>query len=183
MKPKLLRSGILLFAVFHLTAIGVCSFPAPSRTRQILSRFFAPYVDFFSLNQNWAMFAPDPYSLNSFIRAEIRFLDGTTRWIAPPRMSTLNLRDRYFLERYRKWADDYIRADGYSEYWPLAARYFARKAYTDAANPPVEVRLWRYWTRIEDPEVRFQPVGYRIDESAMERYQYFKIEINPEIFR
>jgi|GEM_PF-3067356 len=183
MRQKLLRSAIFIFIAFHLSAVVLCSFPGASRTRRKIGVFFGRYVRFVNVEQNWAMFAPDPYANNSFIRAEVRHSDGTTSWTAPPRMAELGRGDRYSLERYRKWSDDYIRTDSYPDYWPPAARYFARKAYTAKRNPPVEVSLWRFWIPIENPLIRFEPAGYRVAESKMNRYRYFSMKITPEDLR
>lgn len=180
MKRRVIRLVISVFIFFHLSAVVLCSFPGASQTRRKLSAYFYPYLHFFNLEQNWAMFAPDPYANNSFIRAEIRYADGTTSWISTPRMIELEKTERYLLERYRKWSDDCIRTDAYSNYWPLAARYFARKAHTTTANPPVEVSLWRFWTPIANPAEKFEPVGYRVPESKMERFRYFTMMIAPE---
>jgi hypothetical protein len=126
------------------------------------------------------MFAPEPSSLNAFIRAEVRFKDGTTGFFDLPRMSKLSLVDRYLKERYRKWAIDNLRSDDYKSYWPAAASYVAREANHNSAVPPVEVSLWRYWTMVENPYKKFVPVGYRIQDEKLEKFKFYTQAIKEE---
>ena len=65
-------------------------------------------------------------------------------------MQELGYVERYVKERYRKWANERLRANINSKLWPDAARYIAR-SYADDANPPRMIRLVRTWSEISPP--------------------------------
>jgi hypothetical protein len=171
---------VVAFLIWHLSALFVCAWPGSSALRNHLGVVFRPYFGFFHLWQNWSMFAPEPSSLNAFVRVEVKYKDGKVRWFDLPRMSELGYVDKYFQERYRKWAVDNIRSDDSRGYWPAAARYLARKANPDPLNPPVEISLWRFWMTIESPDVKFRPVGFRVSEQELQKFKFFTTALKPE---
>jgi len=173
------RAWILGFVGFHIAAIFLCDFPGSSPVRRVLSEPFRPYVTFFDLGQNWSMFAPEPSSLNGFLRGEVKYQDGSTGFYEFPRMCKLGLMDRFFKERYRKWAIDNVRADSHRADWPATARYVARQANRNPAVPPVEVSLWRHWVMVKDPMVEFVPVGYRVPDEKLETFRFHVEKITP----
>lgn len=170
------------FVLFHLTALFLISFPGGSPVRTALSVPFRPYFEFFYFWQNWGMFAPEPSSLNAFLRAEVKTADGRTLSYDFPRMSELGYLDKYLMERYRKWGVDNIRSDGNSAYWPAAGRFIARKLKAEEGITAIKVELWRYWTYVENPEQKFRPIRYRIPESELERARFFSLAIHPGDF-
>ena len=87
--------------------------------------FIRPYMLWSGLFQAWDMFAPNPMKLNSYVEAEVSFRDGSRRIWSFPRMNEIGYVDRYFKERYRKFANEYLRMDVHSALWPDAARYIA----------------------------------------------------------
>lgn len=92
------------------------------------------------------MFAPTPKGVNSYIEAVIVYKDGTrTSWTLP-RMESLGLKEKFFKERYRKFADSLVRED-MDMLLPDAARYIARIK----SNPENQVRtviLIQKWSSI-----------------------------------
>jgi hypothetical protein len=144
------RAAISAFLLFHICAISVWCLPFRLPASTAFKGLIRPYMLWSGLFQNWNMFAPDPLMLNGFVEAEIVFRDGKTgRW-SFPRTEQLGLADRYFKERYRKFANEYLRMDANSGLWPDAAVYIARRNY-QPSNPPVIVLLYRYWSLIRPP--------------------------------
>jgi hypothetical protein len=163
-----------LFIVFHLAAFCAWCLPIQSL---IVSNFKARikwYMLASGLFQNWDMFAPDPLRLNLRVDAEITFRDGQTRTWEFPRMDALGFVDRYFKERYRKYATEYLRADNGNEALrPDAARYIAR-LNNQPSNPPVTVTLYRSWSQIQPA----RPDGsYQFDPWT--RVSFFKYTVTP----
>ncbi len=179
----ILRKWILPgFIAFHLCALFLIAFPGGSPVRTRLSLPFRPYFEFFYFWQNWGMFAPEPSNLNAFVRAVVKTVDGRVLNYDLPRVSELGYFEKYWMERYRKWAIDNIRSDGQSAYWPAAARFIARKLRQEEGIVAAEVQLWRYWTNVEAPDVLFRPMHYRIPESEMQRYRFYSTAIHPGDF-
>jgi hypothetical protein len=144
------------FLLFHIVAILASALPLNSLLVVKAKELVAPYMLWSGLFQGWNMFAPDPQMLNAFLEAEITFRDGTNALWKFPRMEQLGLTERYFRERYRKWAHDTLRLDANLLLWPDAARYIARLHF-NPANPPVSVRLIRHWAEIPPPPNPGQP--------------------------
>ena len=120
--------------------------PLIARCREVAR----PYLLFTGLFQKWDMFAPDPSKLNNFVGAVITYRDGQRSLWTFPRMEHMGYIDKYFKERYRKYANDCLRLDAYSQLWPDAARYIARMN-NRPSNRPVAVDLVRYWSIIPPP--------------------------------
>jgi len=178
--PKIL---IQAFIVFHILAITLHAFPGTSEVRQKLQAPFNGYIRCLGLWQSWAMFSPNPSNSNAMVRAEILYQNGSVQFWDLPRMMNLSIRDKYVFERYRKWAVDNIRLDDHEVYWPDSASFIARKANDDPNNPPIKVTLWRLWKDIEDPEIHFRKVGFRVPESELHRHPFYSTSIKPEDLR
>jgi hypothetical protein len=139
-----------LFIVFHLAAFLAWVLPIQSLIVSNFKGHIKSYMLAAGLFQNWDMFAPDPLRLNLRVDAEVAFRDGTTRIWEFPRMDALGFVDRYYKERYRKYATEYLRTDNGNEALrPDAARYIARLNNDQPSNPPVTVTLYRSWSEIQ----------------------------------
>ena len=169
---------ISAFILFHILAFVGWSVPVNSPLVNAFRQAIRPYMLWSGLFQAWDMFAPDPSRLNGYVEAEIDFRDGETRFWKAPRMDELGFIERYYRERYRKFVNEHLRIDGDAALWPDAARHLARLYHSNPANPPVTVRLIRYWSVILPP-------GPNAEYSAMpwERYTYFTYAVTPEDLR
>ena len=118
-----------------------------------------PIQKFFSLYQNWYMFAPNPSRINSFISAEIEYEDGETLPYTFYRPSREELFQRYFLgERFRKFFTEGIRLDRNSHLWPDLIAYIKREV--EKQNPHKKIKkisLRRHWNTIGNWEESFVP--------------------------
>ena len=145
------RTAISAFLAFHLFAIVVWSMPLDSPLTQALRGHIRAYVVWIGLFQKWDMFAPDPSKLNNYVSAVITHADGQVSVWNFPRMQDLGFVDKYFKERYRKFANDNLRLDMFAPLWPDAARYVARMG-NRSASPPLIVELVRHWSPVPPPD-------------------------------
>jgi hypothetical protein len=92
------------------------------------------------------MFSPIPKAANTYVEATIVYKDGSRTTWTFPRMEQLSLTDRYFKERYRKYAEN-LPLDQNDALLPDAARYIARLNSTPS-HPARTVMLVQKWSFI-----------------------------------
>jgi hypothetical protein len=107
----------------------------------------SPVATALGLRQDWTMFAPNPTRLNTYIDAEITYLDGQKHIWTFPQMQEMGYAERYAKERYRKFANENVWVKQSSAIWPDAARFIAR-LNADRSNPPLTVKLIHYWSEV-----------------------------------
>jgi len=163
------------FILFHCIAIACYAIPINSLLVTDISRLIGPYMVWTGLVQSWTLFAPEPFSINTRLEAEITYRGGATRIWQFPSPQDFSYAERYLKERQRKWAVDGIRLDMTAPVWPDAARYVARLNNIDPAEPPVTVRLVRYWSDIVLPEA-----GRARPPEPMHRYVFFSYSVTPQ---
>lgn len=138
--------AINAFLMFHLLATTCWAIPFANPLAALGRNAVRPYFLWAGLFQSWDMFSPLPKSSNIYVEAIVLYEDGDTRNWAFPRMELLNLEDRYFKERYRKYVEN-LNDDAKDVLWPDAARFIARLNN----NRPVRVKmvfLIRRWSAI-----------------------------------
>lgn len=172
---RLVRGAVTLFLLFHIVAFTLWVVPLNFPLIDNFRTSIRPYMLWTGLFQAWNMFSPDPMRLNGYIEAEVRLANGEIRVWHEPRMEQLGIWDKYFKERYRKYMNEHLRMDNEAQLWPDAARRIARLYDTDKANPPMSVRLIRYWSEIQPPG----PHG-QYQTSDLRHYVYFKYDVAPE---
>ncbi len=116
------------------------------------------WVMWSGLWQYWDMFAPNPASVDIYLDSYVEYADGTTREVMYPRMYDLSIKDKYLMERYRKYVER-VNGDNFAAKWPQLAMWMAAQAWTDPDNPPVHIRLRRNWRQVQGPGVP-TPDGY-----------------------
>jgi hypothetical protein len=145
--PRARRAAINAFLIFHLFGITCWSIPLTNPLLTAARNLIRPYFLWAGLFQSWDMFSPTPRAINSYVEAIVLYKDGTTKNWAFPRMDQLSLTQRYFKERYRKFAEN-VYEDMNSALWPDVARRIARlnTSGTNANGPgePAMVFLVRY---------------------------------------
>jgi len=141
------RIAITVFVAFHLFAVITWAVPLDTPLIVQCREAIKGYMLWTGLFQKWDMFAPDPSKLNNYVTATVLYGDGRTTVWTFPRMETLGYVDKYFKERYRKYASDNLRLDTRAPLWPDAARYVARAAATPS-DAPVEIDLVRHWSEV-----------------------------------
>lgn len=171
------RAFISGFIMFHLVAILCTAIPPISLIATNMKRAVEPYMLLTGLQQVWAMFSPDPPTFMNYVEAEVTYHDGQTiiwKFTIP---GDSGYYKRYFLERYRKWGNDYIRTDQFHDLWPDAARYVARINNTRSVAPDT-IRFFRRWATIPpvDSAVRTTPEHW-------ERYKFYTYAVQPADLR
>jgi hypothetical protein len=167
------RIAATVFIAFHLFAVITWAVPLDTPLIVQCREAIKGYMLWTGLFQKWDMFAPEPSKLNNYVTATVIYRDGRTSEWAFPRMENLGIVEKYFKERYRKYASDNLRIDTRSGLWPDAARYIARATAT-ASAPPVEVDLVRHWSEVPPP--------LRTGEappSPWNEFTYFRYQVQP----
>ena len=131
--------AINIFLVFHLFAIACWCVPIDSPLIPLCRNLVRPYFLWAGLFQSWDMFAPVPKGANTYIEATLVYRDGSRKTWTFPRMEQLSLTERYFKERYRKFAES-LQRDEVDDLLPDAARYIAR-SNSSPGNPVKTVIL------------------------------------------
>ena len=156
------RAALNLFISLHLAALFFWGLPdGPFRNH--MARPFEPYVVYMGLWHIWGMFAPKPLDINFDVRATVKYADGSTsEWIAP-RVEEMPVWKRMSGERFRKWRER-IRSEEYMMIWDDTAHWIARQMNKNPQNPPVEVKLTRWWSETPPPNlhVDYQPQPKRV---------------------
>ncbi len=131
----------LMLAV--VAGIGLWNLPA-GRPHDKVRPLVAPAVQAVGLEQDWALFAPDPRSFSVGVFADITFSDGRTERWEPPH-------NGYVLAPYRtyRWQKyvERLRADDNAGLWEPTARWVARQAGPDV----VKVVLTRTFRNVVRP--------------------------------
>lgn len=167
-----LVNGLIIVHLFALFFWG-----APDcRFTMLMVRPVAKYVLFTGLWHSWKMFAPSPYTLQYDVHARVTYKDGSQiDWVAP-RMEELTIWKQMTKERFRKWRELMFTDSCQASYLPTA-RYVARRYHRNPRNPPVEVRLIRYWAAIQPPipGQDYQPIPRNIIRNKSYTYSVSKI--------
>jgi hypothetical protein len=117
------RAAISGFVVVTLVAIGAINLPG-SVLRVDLLKPGQPYLNAVGLDQDWALFAPDPRRTAIGLRAVVRYDDGTSAtWTIPQDDPVIGAYRDY---RWRKWMENVI-MDSNRPLWRPAALWAARE--------------------------------------------------------
>ena len=143
---KIQYIAINCFLAFHLVAIGCWCMPVDFPLVSLVRNLVQPYLLWSGLFQSWDMFAPLPKSANTYIDAVLIYQDGSRKTWTLPRMEELGLTQKYFKERYRKFADS-LQIEDNEALLPDAARYIARVNSTPA-KPVKTVLLIQHYSFI-----------------------------------
>ncbi len=138
--------AINLFLGFHIVAITCWSVPLDIPLFPICRKLVRPYFLWAGLFQSWDMFSPAPWSANSYVEAVVIYKDGSRTTWSFPRMEQLSLTERYFKERYRKFAE-VIQHEDNDTLWPDVARRIARLNSTPS-KPVKTIILIQWWSPI-----------------------------------
>jgi hypothetical protein len=131
--------AVNIFILFHLIAITCWALPVNFSAVRDLREIIRPYMLWTGLYQSWDMFAPNPKSIDAYIKAVVFTQDRHMKVWTFPRMEELSFRERYPKERYRKFAE--MLPDQKNEaLWPGVAAHVAR-LFNNPIDPPDKVVL------------------------------------------
>jgi len=137
-----LQGAISVFILFHLVSIICWTVPTDSALIQGVRELVGPYMQWTALSQSWDTFAPNPESVNAYIKAAVITQNGHMHVWTFPRMEQLNFSKRYRKERYRKFAENLVEEKN-AAILPDVARHVAR-LYKNPADPPDKVLLIQF---------------------------------------
>ncbi len=133
--------------VMLVVSIALWNLP-PGRPRDAVRPAVGPFVQAIGLEQDWALFAPDPRGFGVGVFATITRADGgTERWEPPHNGLILS---PYRTYRWQKYVER-LRADDYAGLWEPTARWVARQAGADAGSEVVKVVLTRTFRDVAVP--------------------------------
>jgi predicted DCC family thiol-disulfide oxidoreductase YuxK len=114
----------LLSTLFVVTLIAIVAINLPeSDLRRQLLRPGQPYLNALGLDQNWALFAPDPRRVVINVSAAVTFDDSvTSQWSFPHDGALIGTYRDY---RWRKWAENLISPSNGQALWRSAALWAA----------------------------------------------------------
>ena len=131
---------VLLTLVMALLVAAVVAWNLPAgRPREALRPAAARVVLPVGLDQDWALFAPDPRGFSVGVYARLSYEGGRTRVVVPPHNGRFVTPYRTY--RWQKYVER-LRADDYASLWEPTARWLA-DAYGPGVRRVVLVRTFR----------------------------------------
>jgi hypothetical protein len=115
-----------------LAAVVAVNLPA-SRLREAALGPGAPVLRATGLDQDWAIFAPEPRSRAIALEARVTFADGTAAQWRPPGGGPLV--GAYWDYRWRKWVEHVLVDPRGRALWKPAALFIARDVARDGRRP------------------------------------------------
>lgn len=167
----------LISAFIVLNILGMARMHLPMESKYI-STLYAPidnYLSFFSISQDWMMFAPDPSKEDHFITAKIEFEDGPSTAYEFEYRPEPNILHTYLRgERFRKITTEAIRKNENEFMWRDMAKFALRKVRDrNFSKLPAKVYLFRHWATTPDMQSSFVPHNYlKTNYSSHHFYTY-----------
>ena len=119
----------------------------PSYLKDKLGKVTDGYVNAVGLDQNWALFAPEPRKFSLDLAATVTYADGSsTQWKLPRGGAVVGA---YWDYRWLKWME-YSTDDAHRDLWQPAAAWIAREE-SRPGNPVTTVSLLRRETPNNPP--------------------------------
>ena len=145
-----------------VVAVVGCTLPAgPTHDRAV--RALGPVTQGLGLEQDWALFAPDPRGFGVAVHATLTYRDGHTRQWTPPHNGIVLTPYRTY--RWQKYVER-LRADDYSGLWDPTARWLAR-VYGPGV---IRVVLTRTFRDVATP-------GYGKNRPKAGRYDFYTLDL------
>lgn len=144
-----------------LVAVVVTHLP-PSPLRRATDDPARQLLHAVGLEQQWAVFAPDPRRVSLELEARVTYADGSRQVWTPPAGSPWFENLRFY--RWRKWMER-VRQDDHRGIWEPTARWIADE-HERPGNPVVRVELVRRFRDnvVDGPQPEWQEaVFYRFD--------------------
>lgn len=138
---------VLLSLVMAILAVAVLIWNLPAGKPRDAVRPAAAHVLLpIGLDQDWALFAPEPRAFSVGVFARLTYADGRTRTRIPPHNG--HLLAPYRTYRWQKYVER-LRADDYSNLWEPTARWLAG----DSGPNVTKVELVRTFQDVRTPGV------------------------------
>ncbi len=171
------RIIVTVFILFNFLTFFRVFMPLDTVFFQSIYRPIDSYLSFFSIYQDWLMFAPDPSKINSYITGEVEFEDGSKDTYTFPRSEEMSLLEKYQNgEKYRKILSEGVRKDSNQFMWKDTAKFVLKKLKDKHGYKlPLRVKLYRHWDEIKNLSVEFRPVKQK--PQTFQSYNFFTYEV------
>ena len=117
---------VVLTGLMTVLAVAVLIWNLPpGKARDEIRPAAAHVINPIGLDQDWALFAPDPRTFSVGVYVRITYADGRERIRVPPHNG--HLLAPYRTYRWQKYVER-LRADDYQNLWEPTARWIARDA-------------------------------------------------------
>lgn len=171
---------IFVSAFIVLNFLAMFRTHVPLDTSRFFSTLYKPvdtYLSFFSIYQDWMMFAPNPTKLNLILTAEIEFEDGTRDTYHFPDSGKMNFVGKYSGgEKYRKIVTEGIRKDSNQWMWKDVAKFALRKVgERNLDKIPLRVHLTRRWA--DTPSLTERFVTHAEQFTHTQSHTFFTYEV------
>lgn len=171
---KFLVSSFILLNFLAMVRIHL---PLDKQFFRSLYRPVDAYLSFFSIYQDWLMFAPNPTRMNASLSAVVYFDDGSSETYDFPRSRDMGLVDKYTHgEKYRKIITEAIRNDSHRWMWKDTAKFVLRKLKdNNLSKIPLKVDLYRHWAETPEMTAKFIPHGEGIP--GEKKFKFYTYEV------
>ena len=148
----------LLSLLMLVLVVGVVLWNLPAgKPHDLVRPVVGPVIQAVGLEQDWALFAPEPRSFGVGVYATVTYRDGRVEIWEPPHNGQFLTPYRTY--RWQKYVER-LRADDYAALWDPTARWVARQAGHDV----VRVVLTRTFRDVAVPgDGKPRPVAGRYD--------------------
>ena len=155
---------VVLSAAMLVVMVSVVLWNLPAgKPHDSVRPLVGPLVQAVGLEQDWALFAPDPRSFGVGVYATVTHRDGRTQRWEPPHNGLLLTPYRTY--RWQKYVER-LRADDYAGLWEPTARWIAKQA----GNDVVKVVLTRTFRDVATP-------GDGKARPATARYDFYTLDL------
>lgn len=171
---KIIISAFILFNFLPMLRVHL---PLDTKFFSALYKPVDTYLSFFSIYQDWLMFAKNPARINTYLTAEVEFDDGTSEVYMFPHPTELNLMEKYIYgERFRKIISEAIRKDENSWMWQDTAKFALRKLKDKNFHKiPLKVHLNRHW--FETPALEQTFIPHLTKYENYQKYKFYTYEV------
>jgi hypothetical protein len=140
------RAAISVLIVVLLGAVAIINMP-DSITKNALAPVAGRVANVIGLDQGWAVYAPAPRRLSTYLEARVLDRDGTTTVVPTPITSGLS---EYWDYRWQRYADTLLSGPDNTPRWAPYARWIADQQRAEGRRPVV-VTLWNISAESQPP--------------------------------
>lgn len=171
---KILISSFILFNFLIMARVHM------PLNEKFFSKVYRPvdaYLSFFSLYQDWMMFAPNPGKTNILLTASVEFDDGSKENYEFPNPQNMDVFQKYSSgEKFRKIISEGIRKDSNSFMWQDTAKFVLRKMKNEHFDKiPMKVELIRHWDDIPLMSKKFR--NHRLVSNDYQKNTFYTYEV------
>jgi hypothetical protein len=149
---------VSIFIVFNFLTMLRIYLPLETKFFRTIYKPIDSYLSFFSIYQDWMMFAPNPSRVNFKLKARVEFSDGVVDFFYFTHSGGLSLKQKYFFgEKFRKLVFDVAQKRERHFLCKDLAKFALRKMRQEHFNKiPIRVQLITIADEIPDIKDEFR---------------------------